>query len=226
MLRVTCPNCRNRLSAKEKLIGQTRNCPACGMPLRITPDPADPGEQIPDAVPIEDALTDAHVVAPPDEALPLEIHRPERMARENRYLIFNSERLIATWENDGQGWMFHTGAGFLSVHRNQDKLPSQGNFTFVELRFAIAEDGLRLHGVMAYRLVKHWALPSLARGDEAILQKVETYGSLNKAQKFAICQYLQEEFMRAVWTSIPEVHDYLTNGDYHSPGVDVPLRSS
>ncbi len=225
MVRVTCPNCRNRLNAKDKLVGQTRNCPACGMPLRITPDPPDPTEKLPESVPVEETASDQHVLPAQEEALPLEIHRPDRIARENHYLIMDRERLIATWKNDGQGWMFHTGAGFISANRNSDKLPTEGTFVFIELRFGIAEEGLRLHGVMTYRLVRRWALTALARGDEVILQKVEGYGALNRTQKYTICQYLQEEFMRAVWTSVTDVHDYLTNTDFTSPGIDVPLNS-
>lgn len=225
MLRVTCPNCRNRLLAKEALLGETRNCPACGMALRITPDPAEPKEAVIEAVAVEDAPPDQHVEPPQGEALPLDIHRPERIVRENRYIIVDRERLLATWKNDGQGWQFRTGAGYVSAARNHDKLPTQGTFVFVELRFGIAAVGLRLHGIMAYRLAARWALPALSRGDEAILQKVEGFGSLNKSQKFALCQYLHEEFMREVWTSVSEVHDFLTNGDYHSPGLDVPLSA-
>ena len=41
MIRLVCPNCKSKLSAKEKLLGQTRNCPKCGEPVLISlPDPA------------------------------------------------------------------------------------------------------------------------------------------------------------------------------------------
>ena len=146
------------------------------------------------------------------------------MVRHYRYLIFDGERVVATWENNGQGWMIRSGLGFICVTRNPDKLPTQGTFVLVELRLDVTEVGLRLHGILAYRLARRWALPELIKSDEAILRKVEGFGALNKSQKFSLCHYVREQFMREVWTSISEVHDYLTNGDYHSPGVDVPLE--
>jgi hypothetical protein len=225
MLRITCPNCQCRLAAKEDLVGQTRNCPRCSKPILIAPDPAAPGASADQPLSLDNGPVAQHAEVPPGEPLGQTVHRPERIVRSHRYLILDRERVVATWENNGSGWMLRTGSGFVNVSRNQDKLPTQGTFVLVELRLAIASQGLRLHGIMTYRLANRWALPALARGDEAILRKVEGFGSLNQSQKFALFQHIRDQFMREVWANIPEVHDYLTNADYHSPGVDVPLDS-
>lgn len=226
MVRITCPHCQSRLNAKDELIGQTRNCPSCGQPVLITAPPPPAEYDTTGSIPLDDGPVEQHIEVPESSVLRQHTQRPERLVRHYRYLILDRERLLATWENNGQGWMIRSGPGFVTVSRNTDKLPTQGTFELVELRLTVTEAGLRLHGILTYRLARRWALPDLAKSDEAILRKVEGFGSLNKSQKFALCHYVRDQFMREVWTSISEVHDYLTNGDYHSPGIDIPQESS
>ncbi|NUQ65516.1 MAG: hypothetical protein HUU20_23860 [Pirellulales bacterium] len=146
---------------------------------------------------------------------------PERLDRQHRYVVLDRAAVLAIWENNGQGWTVKTRAGYLPASRNQDKLPTEGHFILVELRLGATEDGFRMTGIMTWRLAERWALGALARGDDPILKKIEGPGSLSKDQKFALCQHIKEQFMREVWASVPEIHDYLLNTDYHSPGVDA-----
>ncbi len=213
MIRVICPACRSKLDAKDELLGQTRNCPKCGGPVVIEAPPLEP-------VGAETAETSS-VLSPPETSGGLSLARPdvpEHLGRLNRYLICDRQRIIATWENDGQGWMILAEHGFGPVFRNQEKIPNQGNFKLIELKLAMESDGLRLHGLKVYQLNPRWALMNLLRGDDAILKTVVGPGCLTREPKHAVRKYLNERFMRDVWQDAREVVDYLSNGDYHSAG--------
>jgi hypothetical protein len=212
---VICPNCQARLNAKDELIGQTRNCPGCGEPVVIRPaaersPPAEPGDVLPSTV------------APPavaPEAPAVHVDAPIRLVRLNSYLVCDSSRVIATWENNGQGWRVKIDHGFGSAARNPERIPSQGDFKFVELRMAQTGDELRLKGIRVYQLVTRWALSGLARGDDLVCKSITGPGALVRVQKNAVRMHLQERFMRDVWGDAAAVLDYLGNGDFHSPGA-------
>jgi phage FluMu protein Com len=204
MIRIICPHCGSKLNAKEELVGQTRKCPKCSQPVQITaevPQPASPPIQV-----------------EAEERLP-EPKLPERLNRESHYLICDRSRVMATWENNGAGWMYRSGAGFMSAKRTRESLPAQGNFQLVELKFAITPEGRRLAGLTTYQLISQWALNALASNDDAIVSKITGLGSLNGDQKNAVRQALKDQFMRDVWAESTVVVEYLANTDYHSSGV-------
>jgi hypothetical protein len=204
MIRVTCPHCGSKLNAKDELVGQTRKCPKCAQPVQIVadaPKAADP----PVAISAEDHLPTPRL--------------PERLNRESHYLICEKTHVVATWENNGAGWMYKSGAGFISAKRSRENLPSQGNFQLVELKFAVTPDGKRLAGLASYQLATSWALTSLSQSDDGIVGKITGLGSLNQDQKNAVRQALKDQFMREVWADAAEVLEYLANADCHSPGV-------
>jgi hypothetical protein len=217
MIQLACPNCHAKLQAKAHLAGQVRKCPKCSHPVRI----------------IVDGVSDSDAAAPPavDEASPVEqIQRPaedrlptrrplERLTRESHYLICDKTHVVAAWENNGNGWMIKSGSGFVSARRNKDKLPTQGDFQLVELKFALTTEGKRLSGLAVHQLVSRWALTSLDQGDDEIVEKITAPGRLNRDQKAAVRLTLRELFMRPVWEHAADVLDYLANTDYHSPGV-------
>ena len=221
MIQITCPKCQSRLNAKDELVGQTRNCPKCRNPILIAKPVSSPQQVYGETIPLDDAMPDQHVEIPEVDALPRAMCGPEHLDRQSRYVILDQSSVIAAWEDNGQGWAVKTRNGYASVSRNQDKLPTQGNFTLVELRLGTTEAGYRMQGIHCYQLANRWALTALTRGDEAILHKIEGPGSLSRTQKFALCEHIKELFMREVWASVPEIHDYLLNADYHSAGVDV-----
>ena len=134
-------------------------------------------------------------------------------------LICDRTHLVATWENNGSGWMFKVGTGFVSAKRGRENLPSQGDFKLVELKFMITPDGKRLSGLATYQLATRWALTALDQGDDQIVGKITGMGSLNREQKNAVRQALKDQFMRQVWEGAADVLEYLANTDYHSPSV-------
>jgi hypothetical protein len=214
MIRVICPNCGSKLNAKDELAGQTRKCPKCAKPVRIVAD-----EPVAAAVlGVDEAPSDQHVQAASEEHLPSH-HLPERLNRDHHYLICDKTHLVAAWENNGHGWMLKTGAGFASAKRNHEKLPSQGDFKLVELKFALTPDGKRLSGITSYQLAPRWALTTLDQGDDQIVEKIGSLGFLNRDQKNVVRQALRDQFMRQVWENSSNVLEYLASTDYHTPGV-------
>jgi hypothetical protein len=215
MIRVTCPACQSKLDAKDELAGQTRKCPKCGTPVAIPPDMPSGLRSVEEPVP---SLVQV------DQSAGLRTYRPpERLSRLDHYLICDRSRVIATWQNDGRGWLVRGEFGFASAHRNQDKLPSQGDFKLVELQMRMEGERLRLHGLRVYQLAQRWALVNLARGDDAILKAVTGPGFLFREQKHAVRQQIKEQFMQHVWEDSRAVLEYLANSDYHSPGPPEAL---
>jgi hypothetical protein len=226
MIRLTCPGCQARLNAKEELAGQTRRCPKCGAELRI-PE-REPGSEPPGAeaetvsdewTGLDEVAPDQHVHHVADHELP-KFQGPKRLTRLNRYLICGKSTLFGMWEDNGQGWMLKTNAGFVKVSRDPEQLPSQGDYTLVELVMAMTDEGLRLQGIRCYHLAERWALTTLEQDDHKILSRISGTGRLSKDQKAVVQKFLHEQFMRSVWENAQQVLDYLTNTDYHSPGVE------
>jgi hypothetical protein len=215
MIRLTCSGCGKRLQAKPRLAGRTVKCPNCGHPIGI---PSDTGT-VSDAIPIDDVEPGEHVVLATEEHLPT-YHPPERLDRQHYYLICDKTHLVATWENNGNGWMIKAGTGFVPARRNRNILPQQGEFQLVELKIAMMDDGKRLTGLACYQLATRWAMTVLDQGDDMILEKVTGPGCLNRDQKNAIRQALKDHFMRPVWQDAASVLEYLGNADYRSRGVE------
>lgn len=216
MIKLKCPGCGKTLLAKPELVGRMGKCPNCKTPVKIV---ASTGEDT-DSVPLDEALTDQHVIPATEEHLPT--HRmPTRLNRESHYLICDKARIVATWKNDGgAGWQIRAGGGFVPAKRNHNNLPQSGEFQLVELRLATTPDGKRLVGLLAYQLATRWALTSLDQGEDEITEKITGPGCLNKDQKNAVRQALKDRFMRPVWQDATAIIDYLANVDYHSQGVE------
>lgn len=216
MIRVICPTCSANLNAKDELLGQSRDCPRCGTAVIIRPAAGN------EALPRVGPLSTGAAVGPSVDAPGVpstHVEALNRLGRLNSYLICDSSRIIATWENNGQGWRVRTDHGFASAARNPEKIPSQGDFKLLELRMAQSGGELQLKGIRVYQLVRRWALTGLARGDDVVCKSITGPGALVRAQKNAVRLHLQERFMREVWGDAADVLDYLANGDFHSPGA-------
>jgi predicted RNA-binding Zn-ribbon protein involved in translation (DUF1610 family) len=226
MIRLKCPGCGSTLSAKRQLVGATRNCPKCGTPVVIAPpdqqdqqtqEQADPA-LLPQGV-ADPAAPAAEGQGLSQPALPVH-HWPERVDRRHHYLICDKAKLVAAWENNGNGWMLKTRSGLVSAARNREQLPAHGDFKLIELQIEHTEGGRRLVGLKSYQLASHWALTSLDRGDDPIMAKIVGLAGLNKDQKNAVRGAIKEQFMREVWHDCQNVLEYLANADYHSPGTN------
>jgi predicted RNA-binding Zn-ribbon protein involved in translation (DUF1610 family) len=215
MIRVICPACQSKLDAKDKLLGQTRNCPQCGNPVVIRPENRQPTLSQP---PLPQSVQTDHGQASErtdDPAVP----KIERLSRLNRYLICDRTKVLATWENDSRGWQIRGDHGFVSAARNADKLPSHGDFKLVELRMDHGKEHLRLQGVAVYQLARSWALQNLPRGDDAIAKSITGPKGLLREQKVAVHMHLRQHLMRELWGDAHEVLEYLGNADAHSPAA-------
>jgi len=126
MIRVTCPGCGSKLKAKEELLGETRKCPKCGTVVLISvsqtanvPAPATPVSSVLDEPAAGSEIHGASDIALKHEDL------PERLERLNHYLICDKSKLVATWENNGQGWMLKTSFGLVSATRTYEDLHTE-----------------------------------------------------------------------------------------------------
>jgi len=212
MIRVTCPNCLSKLTAKDSLAGQVRKCPRCAQPVEIvgeTKSDDGPAVESPDDTPDRrdaDALKEG--LLKPD--------LPKRLNRESVYLICGRTNLVAFWDNKGRGWSLKTDAGMVSAKRNSDQLPAQGDFKLVELRLDKTPEGKRLTGLRVYQLALQWALTVLNQDEDQIAERIIGTASLNREQKNAVRQALKDQYMRPVWENAANVLEYLANADYHS----------
>ena len=217
MIRLTCSGCGSKLNAKDELAGQTRKCPKCGTAM-VIPAPHDDLSQV-------EVAPDQHVHGIAEEPLAV-FDGPQRLDRLNRYLICDHAKVMATWENNGHGWMLRTAAGFVSAARNYEQLPGQGDFRLVELKMAMVDDIPKLKGISVYQLAKHYALLTLRRGDDQVLDTVTGLGPLLRDQKAAVRAHLREHYMRSIWENAAAVMEYLNNDDYVSSGVLEPAAAS
>jgi hypothetical protein len=217
MIRVVCPSCGTKLNAKDKLAGHTKSCPKCGQPIYIL---------VPEGVEVQPSI-------PVDEPDPaqfglignkqrLHSHVLERLDRHSRYWICDSTHVVATWTNDGKGWLLKTNAGMVSAARNREKVPCEGNFALIELKMGTTEEGLKLKGITAFKIPQRWAVPAIAEGDDAICAKITGYGTLSKDQKAVIRLAMREYFMYEVWEGATKVLEFLNNTDFHTHHAENP----
>jgi hypothetical protein len=217
MIRVICEQCGSKLNAKDKLAGQTRKCPKCKAAITI---PLPGGESIHDEdahIALENGETDQHA-QPASESNLRHLLLPEKLDRNNRYLICDRTKLVACWENNGHGWMLRVNTGLVQASRNQPLLPSDGDFKLVELRLKDTGEGLRVVGLVSFQLASRWALTELGKGDNRIISTISGLGSLNRDQKHVVRKAIKEQFMYEIWKDAQNVLEYLDSTDYHSPG--------
>ncbi len=217
MIRLVCPSCQKTLNARGDLVGQTRNCPACGASVDIPAELPASGE-VAAHVP-EDTVAEERPAPIQAQEEAIDTFRPpKQLDRTNRYYICDRTGVIAGLEPGGKGWTVKTSAGWLPAARNTDKLPHEGDFKLVELKMEGSETGGRLVGLTAYQLAERWALTRLTGADDEILAAVTGPGSLRREQKSAIRLLIRDRLMPPVYEDARTVLDYLANSDYSSPG--------
>ena len=222
MIRVVCPSCGSKLNAKDKHGGATKPCPKCGQPIYVP---------VPEGVESLPANVDNLPSVPVEEPHPaqfglignkqrLQSHVLERLNRHNRYWICDSNHVIATWANDGKGWLIKSNTGMVSASRYREKVPCEGNFVLVELKMQTAAEGMKLQGITAYKLPLRWAIPAIAEGDDAICAKIAGFGTLSKEVKSVIRLALKEHFMYEIWEHATKVLEFLNSPDFHTHSVE------
>ncbi|MCL2305971.1 MAG: zinc-ribbon domain-containing protein [Planctomycetaceae bacterium] len=214
-IRVTCKNCRSKIDARDELLGQTRRCPKCQVPILIQPDPVPVS-----AVVVNDAPALGTVVEP--NHLDQTVLLPAKLNYDYKYIILTQDRVLATWEV-AQGWLLNVGAGFVPAKRNPASIPDQGTFAFVELVLTRTEQGLRLSGLNAYKISARAALMALTRTDDEICSKIDGPEPLNRSQKASLITYMRKHFMFEFLSRAEPVMDYLSNNDWSSTRIQCDL---
>ena len=218
MLVVVCPSCQARLKVSPQFTGRAGKCPRCGEIITLQQGQAASSSSPPQPQNPQAAAADDDMPA---------IEQPDRLIRTFHYLVCDRLGLVATWEANGQGWMIRSGTTFVRAVKNADKLPAQGDFKLAELQITTRPDGShRLEGLHVYQLAPRYALTRIERGEDAILGAIRGPGSLNRDQKAAVFRYIRDKFMRELWEDNQALVDYLTNQDYHSPGISPPTHAS
>ena len=215
MIRVICPACQSKLDAKDKLLGQTRNCPQCGNPVVIRPENRQPTLSQP---PLPQSVQTDHGQASErtdDPAVP----KIERLSRLNRYLICDRTKVLRLGRMTAAAGRSAAITALSRAARNADKLPSHGDFKLVELRMDHGKEHLRLQGVAVYQLARSRAVQNLPRGDDAIAKSITGPKGLLREQKVAVLMHLRQHLMRELWGDAHEVLEYLGNADAHSPAA-------
>lgn len=212
---ITCPSCQARLKVSEQFAGRAGKCPRCGEIIQIKA--AEAASEIAPAPPNQQQESAG-------EEFP-EIQQADKLVRNYHYLVCDRLGLVATWEANGQGWLIRSGTTFVRAVKNPDKLPAQGDFKLVELQLVHRPDGSQyLEGLHVYQLASRYALTRIERGDDAILGAIRGPGALTRDQKAAVFRYIREKFMRPIWEDNQALVEYLTNEDYHSPGITPPAH--
>jgi len=216
---IVCTNCGSKLIAKLSLIGQTRNCPKCKFPVVIQREDNyyrednsvySVGQEVP-------PHQHGHFEPPPKPQLGgsgigrsrhIE-NLPEYLHRNNRYVILNTDRIIAVWES-GKGWQINNvGVGFASVKKNFSAIPDNGTFVLTEIVTGMGDGRLAAAGapreLHVFRITQRGALTSLARNESEVLEKVDSTAELTNGQKTALLNYLRQNFTFEILTHSSEL---------------------
>lgn len=224
---IVCPHCSARLNAKAALIGRRRPCPKCKNEILIAPAPAADNGSAATQAPAGAVANNGRAGSSGAGGLANQVtgvtaqglpnHRfLIRLNRHHLYYICDRAKVFASWENNSQGWQVRAQSGMVSAVRNQHLLPQQGDFRLVEIHTEHSPEGVRLRGLTCYRLADRWALRSLARGDDEIVEKIVDHAGLSREQKNAVRAALRERFMHEVWRHAGPLAEFLGNTDYHS----------
>ncbi|MGN1273706.1 MAG: hypothetical protein ACI4UF_03880, partial [Thermoguttaceae bacterium] len=152
---VRCHACNVGMKIKPEYAGKLRKCPKCGeifiVPQEdgqtIVPPPEvleqirrqeaaqnsaepKPQEQPQESAPSPFSAPSAEIVVPEEEAIK-PVEHPKRLNPQFRYVILNSERMIAYWQMS-TGWQISDGSRLVPAKRNAQLLPKQGDFRFIE----------------------------------------------------------------------------------------------
>ena len=179
MIKFKCEPCGAPLVVPDEMAGKRGRCAGCNAVV-TTP--------IPPAITVDD---------PPAEKIGFEV--PKHLGLNNHYLICSSREVVATWENDGKGWMVHVKEGFVKASTNPAELPSMGNYVFAEIQIGVDGNHKRLGGVACYQLPGAYCLSRLSRGDDPILETIEGTAELNERQIALLRQRINAKFLPSIW---------------------------
>ena len=179
MIKFNCPHCGARLRVPDELAGKQGRCAGCQRAIDVPRPPE---------IQAESAST---------ERISLKV--PEHLSANNHYLICNSKDVVATWENDGKGWMVRVKEGFVRAATNPTELPSMGNYVLIEIEIVSEGPHKRLAGVHAFALPGAYCLSRLSRGDDPILDTIQSTAEMNERQIALVRQRINAKFLPSIW---------------------------
>lgn len=175
------------------------------------PLPQESGSPSPYAVPSES------IVVPEEETIH-PVDHPKRLDPKFRYVILNSEKMIAYWQMS-TGWQVSDGSRLVSAKRNSQLLPKQGDFRFIEMQFGEVDGEFRITKLRIFQLASQYSVSKIAGDEGDVLTTITRAAGLTRSQKGALLQGLKAHFMRGVWADSPTIYEYLFNEDFHSSEI-------
>ncbi|MCR5163003.1 MAG: hypothetical protein K6C40_03200 [Thermoguttaceae bacterium] len=157
------------------------------------------------------------IVVPEEETIH-PVDHPKRLNPQFRYVILNSEKMIAYWQMT-TGWQINDGMRLVSAKRNAQLLPKQGDFRFIEMQFGEVDGEFRITKLRIFQLASQYSVSKIAGDEGEVLSTITRAAGLTRSQKGALLQGLKAHFMRSVWADSPAIYEYLFNEDFHSSEI-------
>ncbi|MBQ9454270.1 MAG: hypothetical protein Q4A17_08770 [Thermoguttaceae bacterium] len=239
---VRCHACNVGMKIKPEYAGKLRKCPKCGeifiVPQEdgqtIVPPPEvleqirrqeaaqnsaepKPQEQPQESAPSPFSAPSAEIVVPEEETIK-PVEHPKRLNPQFRYVILNSERMIAYWQMS-TGWQISDGSRLVPAKRNAQLLPKQGDFRFIEMQLGDVDGEFRITKLRIFQLASQYSVSKIAGDEGEVLTTITKAAGLTRSQKGALLQGLKAHFMRSVWADSPAIYDFLFNEDFHSSEI-------
>jgi|GEM_PF-4344006 len=295
IIRLTCPECKSKLRAKEKALGKKLKCPKCGTAVLVERPPVEKPEPEADADNIFLATTatfgddagDTRVINPeqmeadarqvaqaeapskPQEPEPLPppkkkpeptgepapppkrkapapqppkekkeeppketsktkkgepskeegVHfaHPLHLRHSAHYYIFNDQKILATWKNNGRGWLWQAADTELPAAKAREEMPNSGNFFFAELDFEKNDAGKETPvALTVYKLIHDYALRALGGSPEDILPKIQGHSGLVTRLKAVLLKGIRAKTLEDPLADAPKIYDFLRSSDFHT----------
>lgn len=157
------------------------------------------------------------IIVPEEETIH-PVDHPKRLDPQFRYVILNSEKMIAYWQMS-TGWQVSDGSRLVSAKRNSQLLPKQGDFRFIEMQFGDVDGEFRITKLRIFQLASQYSVSKIAGDEGEVLSTITRAAGLTRSQKGALLQGLKAHFMRGVWADSPAIYEYLFNEDFHSSEI-------
>ena len=124
---------------------------------------------------------------------------PTHLGALNHYLICDHKDVVARWDNDGKGWMIRLKDGFTRAATVSTEIPSFGNFVLIEVGVERLSDGLHLIQIIGFQLEPTYALHKLTKGDDMVLNTIQSSAPLNQRQITHVKSLVKTNFLPHIW---------------------------
>ncbi|MBR0193262.1 MAG: hypothetical protein IJQ31_14470 [Thermoguttaceae bacterium] len=202
---------RQQSAAQTSAESKPQESPISAPMPQFQQEPQEEGASSPYAAPSDS------IVVPEEETIH-PVDHPKRLDPQFRYVILNSEKMIAYWQMS-TGWQVNDGTRLVSAKRNSQLLPKQGDFRFIEMQFGEVDGEFRITKLRIFQLASQYSVSKIAGDEGEVLTTITRAAGLTRSQKGALLQGLKAHFMRSVWADSPAIYEYLFNEDFHSSEI-------